>query len=236
MKVFLIGANGQVGKHIVKLLQSSDKHELTAMVRSEEQAEQLKQSGVNVVVANLEDNVEQLAQAMKGSDAVIFSAGSGGKTGADKTLLVDLDGAVKSMEAAEQVGVKRYVMVSAYKAYDRESWKESPIKPYFVAKHYADRELRASNLNYTIIGPGVLTNEPGTGKVAVGEILEKTSIPREDVARVVVASLDEEKTYKKTIELVSGETSIEEALRSSGIIQYYLVGEPFMLERFAFCM
>ena len=213
MKVFLIGANGQVGKHIVKLLQSSDKHELTAMVRSEEQAEQLKQSGVNVALANLEDNVEQLAQAMKGSDAVIFSAGSGGKTGADKTLLVDLDGAVKSMEAAEQVGIKRYVMVSAYKAYDRESWKESPIKPYFVAKHYADRELRASNLNYTIIGPGILTNEPGTGKVAVGEILEKTSIPREDVARVVVATLDEEKTYKKTIELVSGETSVEEVLR-----------------------
>ena len=213
MKVFLIGANGQVGKHIVKLLQSSDKHELTAMVRSEEQAEQLKQSGVNVALANLEDNVEQLAQAMKGSDAVIFSAGSGGKTGADKTLLVDLDGAVKSMEAAEQVGINRYVMVSAYKAYDRESWKESPIKPYFVAKHYADRELRASNLNYTIIGPGILTDEPGTGKVAVGEILEKTSIPREDVARVVVASLDEEKTYKKTIELVSGETSVEEVLR-----------------------
>jgi uncharacterized protein YbjT (DUF2867 family) len=214
MKVFLVGANGQVGKHIVKLLQDSDRHELTTMVRSEEQAEQLKQSGVNVVVANLEDNVEQLAQAMKGSDAVIFSAGSGGKTGADKTLLVDLDGAVKSMEAAEQVGVTRYVMVSAYKAYDRESWKESPIKPYFVAKHYADRELRASDLNYTIIGPGVLTNEPGTGKVAVGEIVEKTSIPREDVARVVVASLDEEKTYKKTIELVSGEITVEEALRS----------------------
>jgi uncharacterized protein YbjT (DUF2867 family) len=214
MKVFLIGANGQVGKHIVKLLQSSDKHELTAMVRSEEQAEQLKQSGVNVVLANLEDSVEQLAQAMKGSDALIFSAGSGGKTGADKTLLVDLDGAVKSMEAAEQVGINRYVMVSAYKAYDRESWKESPIKPYFVAKHYADRELRASNLNYTIIGPGILTNEPGTGKVTVGEILEKTSIPREDVARVVVVSLDEEKTYKKTIGLVSGETSVEEALRS----------------------
>jgi uncharacterized protein YbjT (DUF2867 family) len=214
MKVFLIGANGQVGKHIVKLLQDSNRHELTTMVRSEEQAEQLKQSGVNVVVANLEDNVEQLAQAMKGSDAVIFSAGSGGKTGADKTLLVDLDGAVKSMEAAEQVGVTRYVMVSAYKAYDRESWKESPIKPYFVAKHYADRELRASDLNYTIIGPGVLTNEPSTGKVAVGEIVEKTSIPREDVARVVVASLDEEKTYKKTIELVSGEITIEEALRS----------------------
>ena len=214
MKVFLIGSNGQVGKHIVKLLQESDIHELTAMVRSKEQVEQLQQSGINAVVANLEGSVDDLAEAMKGTDAVIFTAGSGGKTGPDKTLLVDLDGAVKSMEAAEKVGANRYVMVSAFKAYDRESWKDSPIKPYMVAKHYADRMLVESNLNYTIFGPGFLLNEPGTGKVAVGEKFDKTSIPREDVARAVVASLDEEKTYKKTIGLMSGEISVEEALKS----------------------
>jgi len=214
MKVFLIGANGQVGKYIVKLLQESQEHELTAMVRNEDQAEQLEQQGISAVVANLEDNVEKIADAMKGSDAVIFSAGSGGKTGADKTLLVDLDGAVKSIEAAEKVGIKRYVMVSAFKAYDREFWKESPIKPYYVAKHYADRELRASNLNYTIFGPGLLINEPGTGKIVVGKNIEKTSIPREDVARAVVASLGEENTYKKTIELMAGNTPVEEALKN----------------------
>ncbi|WP_026907314.1 SDR family oxidoreductase [Paucisalibacillus globulus] len=214
MKVFLIGSNGQVGKHIAKLLQESDIHELTAMVRSKEQAEQLQQSGINAVVANLEGSVDDLAEAMKGTDTVIFTAGSGGKTGPDKTLLVDLDGAVKSMEAAEKVGANRYVMVSAFKAYDRESWKDSPIKPYMVAKHYADRMLVESNLNYTIFGPGLLLNEPGTGKVAVEEKFDKTSIPREDVARAVVASLDEEKTYKKTIGLMSGEISVEEALKS----------------------
>lgn len=213
MNVFLIGANGQVGKHIVKFLQESEQHELTAMVRSKEQAESLNQIGVNAVVANLEGSVDEISEAMKGSDAVIFSAGSGGKTGPDKTLLVDLDGAVKSMEAAEKVGANRYVMVSAFKAYDRESWKESPIKPYMIAKHYADRMLVESNLNYTIFGPGLLLNEPGTGKIAVGETFEKTSIPREDVARTVVASLDEEKTYKKTIGLMSGETPVEDALK-----------------------
>lgn len=213
MNVFLIGANGQVGKHIVKFLQESEQHELTAMVRSKEQAEAFSQIGINAVVANLEGSVDEISEAMKGSDAVIFSAGSGGKTGPDKTLLVDLDGAVKSMEAAEKVGANRYVMVSAFKAYDRESWKESPIKPYMVAKHYADRMLVESNLNYTIFGPGLLLNEPGTGKIAVGETFEKTSIPREDVARTVVASLDEEKTYKKTIGLMSGETPVEDALK-----------------------
>ncbi|WP_339216461.1 SDR family oxidoreductase [Ornithinibacillus sp. FSL M8-0202] len=213
MKVFLIGSNGQVGKHIVKFLQESNKHELTAMVRSEEQAEQLKASGVKAAIANLEGSVEELAEVMRGSEAVIFSAGSGGNTGPDKTLLVDLDGAVKSMEAAEKAGVNRYIMVSAYKAHDRESWKDSPIKPYMVAKHYADRMLVASDLNYTILGPGLLLNEPGTGKIAVGEEIQKTSIPREDVARTVVAALDEEKTYRKTLEIMSGDTPVEDALK-----------------------
>ncbi|MEN2466892.1 SDR family oxidoreductase [Ornithinibacillus sp. JPR2-1] len=213
MKVFLIGSNGQVGRHIVKFLQESNKHELTAMVRSEEQAEQWKASGVKAAIANLEGSVEELAEVMRGSEAVIFSAGSGGHTGPDKTLLVDLDGAVKSMEAAEKAGIKRYIMVSAYKAHDRESWKDSPIKPYMVAKHYADRMLVASDLNYTILGPGLLLNEPGTGKIAVGEEIQKTSIPREDVARTVVAALDEEKTYRKTLEIMSGDTPVEDALK-----------------------
>ena len=214
MKVFLIGSNGQVGKYIVSLLQKSEKHTLKAMVRSEEQAEELRKSGVDAVVANLEDSVEKIAEAMRGCDAVIFSAGSGSKTGPDKTLLVDLDGAVKTMEAAEQVGADRYVMVSFYKAYDRESWRDSPIKPYSVAKHYADRVLTSSNLNYTIIGPGLLLNESGTGKVSAGDSMERNSIPREDVARTVVAALDEENTYRKTIGLMSGDQTIEDALKN----------------------
>ncbi|WP_068674048.1 SDR family oxidoreductase [Oceanobacillus sp. Castelsardo] len=213
MNVFLIGSNGQVGKHIVKLLQESNQHTLKAMVRNEEQAEALKESGVDAIVANLEGSVEELAEAMQGSDAVIFSAGSGGKTGPDKTLLVDLDGAVKSMEAAEKVGASRYVMVSAFRAFDRESWKDSPIKPYMVAKHYADHILTESNLNYTILGPGLLLNEPGTGKVQAGNDIEKGSIPREDVARAVVQSLDNENTFKKTIGLMSGESTIEGAFK-----------------------
>lgn len=212
MKVFLIGGNGQVGRYMVKLLQESEKHQLTVMVRSEEQAVQLKASGVNAVVADLEGSVDELATAMNGSDAVIFSAGSGGKTGADKTLLVDLDGAVKSMEAAEKVDAKRYIMVSAFKAEERESWKDSPIKPYMVAKHYADRILRSSSLNYTIFGPGLLINEPGTGKIDVNDNIKKTSIPREDVARTIVTALEKDNTFRKTIRLMSGDTTIEEAL------------------------
>lgn len=213
MNVFLIGANGQVGRHIVQLLSESSEHNVRAMVRNEEQAIHLKQSGVDAVVASLEGSVAELAAAMNGSDAVIFTAGSGGKTGFDKTLLVDLDGAVKSMEAAEKVGANRYIMVSALQAQNRESWKNSPIKPYMVAKHYADRMLLASVLNYTIVKPGLLTNDLGNGKVQAGETLSGGAIPREDVAKTVVATLNEENTYRRSFDLLSGDMDVHEALK-----------------------
>lgn len=213
MKVFLVGANGQIGQKLVKLLADSPEHEVTAMIRNPDQAGDLEKIGAQTAVANLEGSVDDLAAAVKGHDAVIFSAGSGGSTGSDKTLLVDLDGAVKVMEAAEQSGVNRFVMVSALQAHNRENWNEK-IKPYYVAKHYADKALEASELNYTIVRPGGLLNEPGTGKVQAGENLERGSIPREDVAQTVFTALTEENTFKRGFDLTSGEQSISDALKN----------------------
>lgn len=211
MNILVIGANGQIGKRLVELLVKEGAHRVTAMVRKPEQAESLKQLGAHVVIGDLEKSVEELAEAMKDHDAVVFTAGSGGSTGADKTLLIDLDGAVKTMEAAKERGIKRYIMVSAFGADQREKWSQA-IKPYYVAKHYADRALLDSELNYTIIRPGGLKNEPGTGKVAVGTDLKPGSIPREDVARVIAASLQEEKTYRRAFDLVAGNDAIGDAL------------------------
>ncbi|WP_336762961.1 SDR family oxidoreductase [Paenibacillus sp. USHLN196] len=211
MNVFVIGANGQIGKLVVEQLVQEGKHKVTAMIRKPEQADALKELGANVVIGDLEGSVEDLAETMKDHNAIVFTAGSGGSTGQDKTLLIDLDGAVKTMEAAEKQGISRYILVSAYGADQREKWSES-IKPYYVAKHYADRALFASDLNYTIIRPGGLENEPGTGKIAVGTDLEPGSIPREDVARVIVASLQEEKTYRMAFDLIAGNHPVEDAL------------------------
>lgn len=161
---------------------------------------------------SLEGPVEQIAEAIKGCDAVVFSAGSGGKTGLDKTLLVDLDGAMKAVEAAEKAGADRFVMVSALQAHHRESWNEQ-MRPYYVAKHYADRMLEHSSLNYTIVRPGGLLNEPGKGRVSLAKNQERGSIPREDVARTIVAALEEESTYKRGFDLVSGETPIKGAVK-----------------------
>jgi uncharacterized protein YbjT (DUF2867 family) len=213
MKVLVIGANGKVGQQVVNMLHAHEQHTVRAMVRKQEQLEAFQKKGIEAVLADLEGTVDEIAEAAKGCDAIVFSAGSGGHTGPDKTLLVDLDGAVKAMEAAEKVGIKRFVMVSSFQAHNRENWPEN-LKPYYVAKHYADRMLMNSDLNYTIIRPGYLRNEKGTGLVTIAENLNGGSIPREDVARTIVQSLDEPNTYKKAFDLMSGDTEIAEALKS----------------------
>ncbi|WHZ32812.1 SDR family oxidoreductase [Desemzia incerta] len=216
MKVLVVGANGKIGKQLVNLLNESETHSVRAFVRKEEQAKELESNGIETHLGDLEGSVSDLEEAVKGTDAVVFTAGSGGSTGPDKTLLIDLDGAVKVVEAAKNVGVDRFLMVSAFGADQREKWNEE-IKSYYVAKYYADKELMQSGLNYTIVRPGGLTDDASKGKVVVSDNMQLAdsddwTIPREDVAKVVFESLDNEKTYYKAFDLVSGEQSIEEAL------------------------
>jgi len=213
LKVFVIGANGQIGQHVVELLQDHDQHTPVAMVRKQQQAESFEEKGVETVIADLEGTVDEIAKAAKGCDAIVFTAGSGGHTGADKTLLIDLDGAVKAVEAAEMAGIRRFLLVSALQAHRRENWNEQ-IKPYYVAKHFADKMVEQSSLTYTIIRPGGLLNEKGTGNIRVSEDIRSGSIPREDVARTIVAALDEENTYYKAFDLISGDLPIKDALHN----------------------
>jgi len=211
LKVLVVGANGQIGQKLTEILHSDDEHSVLAMVRKQEQKEEFSKKGIETVIADLEGSVAQLKQAMKGCDAIVFTAGSGGGTGAEKTLLIDLDGAVKTMEAAEAAGVDRFIMVSALQANNRENWNEA-IKPYYVAKHYADRVLMQSNLTYTIIRPGGLLNEKGTGKISVGDQLERGYIPREDVAQTIVEALSNDHTKKRSFDLIAGDDQISVAL------------------------
>lgn len=212
MNVAVVGANGQIGKQVVGFLKE-DGHTPRAIVRKEEQVQSFEKEGVEAALVDLEGPVDQISNGLKGADAVVFSAGSGGSTGSDKTLLIDLDGAVKTMEAAKEAGIERFIIVSALQAHHRENWNDS-LKPYYVAKHFADRALEDSGLTYTIIRPGGLLNEEGTGKVSAAENLERGSIPREDVARTIVASLTEASTFNKGFDLISGSTGIEEAVKN----------------------
>ncbi|RDY86864.1 SDR family oxidoreductase [Bacillus amyloliquefaciens] len=212
MKVFLIGANGQIGQRLTGLFQKDGTHTLRAMVRKEEQKEALQAAGTEAVLADLEGSAEDIAKAAEGCDAIVFTAGSGGSTGHDKTLLIDLDGAAKAVEAAKKAGIKRFIMVSALQAHNRANWNEA-LKPYYVAKHYADKILEASGLTYTIIRPGGLLNDPGTGNIKAAADLERGSISRDDVANTVIASLDEPNTYEKAFDLTAGSMPVREALK-----------------------
>lgn len=213
-KVLVIGSNGKVGRILTSKLKDSSHFIPTAVIRNKEQIDYFQKMGVGYEIVNLEDSVDQLATVMKGMDAVVFTAGSGGKTGYDMTLAIDLDGAVKAMEAAEKVGVKRFVMVSAAHADDRSQWETSGIKPYYIAKHYADRVLKSSGLDYTILRPGLLLDDTGSDKITIEHAEARKSVPREDVASFIVEVLEHDNTIGKTISFNQGELPIKEAVRS----------------------
>lgn len=221
MNTLLIGANGQIGRIITKKMQNDEAFNLLAGYRKDDQIEEANERGIQTIKIDLEEDIDHLAKAMVEVDTVIFAAGSGGSTGADMTMLIDLDGAVKAIEAAKQANVKRFVMISAINANRREVWsyasKGSTTPSYYhAAKYYADVWLLESGLDYTIIRPSKLTNDEGTGKIDAKEQLdtEKVSleIPREDVANVVIESLRNDTTINKDFDVTSGFDKISDAL------------------------
>ena len=188
MSILVIGANGGVGSKLVNQLKE-DQVDFTAGVRKEEQESALKDQGVNAILIDVEkDSIDDLTEKFKGFDKVIFSVGSGGSTGADKTIIVDLDGAVKTIEASKKANVKHYVMVSTYDS-RREAFDASgDLKPYTIAKHYG--EIKA-DLYFD----------------------EGSTIPREDVASVLKhVATSENKFENKEFQILSGHQSIQEAL------------------------
>ena len=210
MRVLVAGANGQVGQHIVRLLVERG-HEVRAMIRDEDQAQRLRELGGEPIVADLEGDVSPTAE---GCDAVIFSAGGGPGSGAEKKETVDYGGASKLIQAAVEHGVNRYLIVSTVGAHDPESANEK-MQPYLRAKARADQELKQSGLDYTIVRPGPLTDEQGTGRIDASTAFgRRKEIPREDVARTIVVALEQRNTVGKTFEVFAGDTPIEEALES----------------------
>ncbi|GAA0489294.1 SDR family oxidoreductase [Salinibacillus aidingensis] len=215
MKVLVVGANGQIGKHLVSFIQDSDHLEAKAMIRNQEQASFFEDLGAETAVVDLEQDIDTIAKAAEGVDAVVFTAGSGPHTGKDKTIMVDLDGAVKTIEAAKTAGVKRFVMISSFDT-TREAIQEAPssFAPYVAAKHYADEWLKGTDLDYTIIHPGLLTNDEGKGQVEAAVKVERGEVPREDVARVIAATLENDSTIGKEFQLVTGTTPVKDAVDS----------------------
>jgi uncharacterized protein YbjT (DUF2867 family) len=205
MDVVVAGGHGQIAMRLLRLLADRG-HRARGLVRNPDHVSDLAELGAEGVVCDME-SLDDLSGCCTGADAVVFAAGAGPGSGPERKQTVDLGAAVKLMET----GVRRYVMVSAISAGRPGDWSE-PMRPYYEAKSEADRRLEESGLDYTIVRPGGLTEDPGTGSVTVGTNLSG-DIPRDDVAAVLLAVLETPSTIGKTFELVSGDTPVDDAVR-----------------------
>ncbi|MCO0831500.1 NAD(P)H-binding protein [Fructobacillus sp. W13] len=211
--VLVIGAHGRVGHRIVEQLIAADQN-VFAGYRDENQFETTPVSDrCTPVLFDLDMETKKMVALMTDYkiDQVIFTAGAGGKGGDARTTQVDLDGAVKTMEATKQAGLKRYLMVSAAGADDRNVWVASGIYTYFMMKHYADMVLQDSDLDYTILRPTTLTDDAGAGSIQVLDQSREgaSSVSRNDVAKMAVAALASDKAIKQVVEFTAGETPID---------------------------
>lgn len=211
MKTFVVGANGQVARHFAYFVKNEKDIEEVAMIRNTDQKPFFDERGIETVHLDLvKDSIDDIAHAMKGTDAVLFSAGAGG-SGYNQTVLIDLDGAIKAMIAAEQAGIKRFVMVSTFRTGREEMSKDNSLQIYTIAKNYADEWLKnRTDLDWTIIHPGILVNTDGTNQIKVGNDFDINEIPRQDVARVLIEVLKNDNTIKKEFEVLAGEGTAED--------------------------
>lgn len=208
--ILVIGASGQIGKQATEKLLDAG-HTVTALVRNKDKLSDVTADNLNIYEGDLE---QDFSGAFKGCDTVVFCAGSGANTGPDKTLLIDLWAARNAVEYARQHDIKQFVMVSSVGSDDPDAI-DSPIKPYLVAKHMADEHLRNSDVPYTILRPGSLTDEAGTEYVQ--ELLpgyeDKREIPREDVATAIVYSIDNEKALNRIYGLFKGDQPLKSVIQ-----------------------
>jgi uncharacterized protein YbjT (DUF2867 family) len=211
MKIAVLGAHGQIAMLLHPLLRSNG-HEVIGLIRKPEHAEEVQRAGARPVICDVETQ-DDISEAVGSVDAVVFAAGAGPGSGAERKWTVDRDGAVKLIEAAKKNGIRRYVMISAMKV--EEPRGNEVFQVYQKAKSEADRALRESGLEWTIIRPGRLTDNLPTGRIALGPDLESGEIPRADVAAVVAEVLDMPETAGFQWDLTSGDTLIDTAIRQA---------------------
>jgi uncharacterized protein YbjT (DUF2867 family) len=211
MRVAIAGGHGQIALRLVKVLAERGS-EAVALIRNPAHESDVIEVGGRAVVLDLEQaSADDVAAAITGSDAVVFAAGAGPGSGPERKETMDYGGAVSLIAAAQRVGVGRYVIVSSMGADPNASGGDT-FSVYLRAKGRADDALRASGLDWTVVRPGGLTNDPGTGRVAMGASLPRGEVPRDDVAAVLAAVLNSPNTIGRTVDLIAGDTPVAEAV------------------------
>lgn len=213
MRVGIAGGHGKIALLLTALL--TDRGDsVVSLIRDPGQEPDIRTAGGDPVVSDLErDDGAALAQPLSGCGAVVFAAGAGPGSGPERKDTVDHRAAVKLIDAARLAGIDRYLMISAMAA-DPNHAGDQVFDAYLRAKGRADEALRESGLRATILRPGRLTDEPPTGLVELGESVERGAVSRADVAATLLACLDSERSVGRTLELVGGETPLDQAIAS----------------------
>jgi uncharacterized protein YbjT (DUF2867 family) len=208
--IVIAGGHGKIALRLARLL-SARGDTVRSLIRNRGHEAGVHAAGAEAVLADMEQ-LDDLSEFVDGADAVVFAAGAGPGSGPERKRTVDLGAAVKLLDAARRTGARRYLMISSMGAGDPAGGSEA-MRPYLQAKADADEALMASDLDWTIVRPGGLTDDQGTGLIVAGPSLGRFgSIPRDDVAAVLVRCLEEPRTVRATFEVLQGETPIADAL------------------------
>ncbi|WP_037308839.1 NAD(P)H-binding protein [Amycolatopsis orientalis] len=213
MRVVIAGGHGQIALKLEKLLAARG-DQAVGIVRNPDHVADLEAAGAEAVVLDLEkSDVDAVAKVLDGADAAIFAAGAGPGSGTARKDTVDRAAAELFAAAAEQAGTRRHIQVGSMGA---DKWETADVpddfRIYLKAKKAAEDDLRARDLDWTILRPGQLTNDEGTGKVLIAEATGRGPIPRQDVAAILVALLDNPSTAGRVLEAISGDTAIDQAV------------------------
>lgn len=213
-QVFIVGGAGQVGRHLSRRLAQGG-HRVLALHRKPDQAAALADLGATPVRGDLTGlTVEALAELMAGSEVVVFSAGAGGKGGPELTDAIDGEGFRLALQAAGLAGVPRFLQVSAFPEAGRGRALNERFENYMRIKKATDVELAASDLDWVILRPGTLTDEPGDGRIRAGLAVPYGNISRDNVAATLAALVDQPGVSRRIIELTDGDQSAEEAMQA----------------------
>ena len=211
MKVIIAGGHGKIALRLARLL-VADGNDVVGLIRNPDHVADVSQTGASASLCDLEQlSVEEVAAGIEGSDAVVFAAGAGPGSGADRKLTMDRDGAITLLRAATSAGVPRFVMVSGAGVENPPNGDEV-FDVYLRAKAEADAAVESSGLDWTILRPGGLTEDAGTGRIRIGIEPFSGPVPRDDVARVLASLLGDRRSAGRVLYLSSGSTPLDEAL------------------------
>jgi nucleoside-diphosphate-sugar epimerase len=215
MDVVIAGGHGNVARRLARLLVARGDR-VRGLIRNPDHADDLRADGSEPVLCDLESaEPVEVSQAVAEADAVVFAAGAGPGSGPERKLTVDRDGAIKLLEGARAANVARYVMISSVGA-ESPPDDDDVFSVYLRAKAQADEALVASDREWTIVRPGRLTDDPGTGRVSITTDPARGDVSREDVAAVLAGTLHEPRTVRQTFYVNGGEDPVEEALAALG--------------------